>query len=88
MDLSVFIRPQNGAAVAAAAEPENGVAAAAAAETITISSDDFIPRRVVVENLIKHHQDKIEEFDNAIDRMIDQRLICRDRRDKHKELLK
>ncbi|MFM7978906.1 MAG: hypothetical protein ACKPKO_06280, partial [Candidatus Fonsibacter sp.] len=53
-DLSVFIQPQNTAA-----------AAPAAAETSS-SSHNFIPRHVVVKNLIKHHQDRIEAFDKAI----------------------
>jgi hypothetical protein len=58
-DLSVFIQPES-AAAAAAAEP-----------TITISSDgDFLPRGIVVKNLIKHHRAQIEKFDNAIGSLI------------------
>ncbi|MFM7988296.1 MAG: hypothetical protein ACKPKO_54180, partial [Candidatus Fonsibacter sp.] len=63
-DLAVFIQPENGVAVAAAAS----------GETITISSDDFIPRHVVVKNLTKHPQDKIEAFDSAIGDLITQLL--------------
>ncbi|MFM7980527.1 MAG: hypothetical protein ACKPKO_14540, partial [Candidatus Fonsibacter sp.] len=66
-------------------QPENGVAAAAAAAS---SSDDFIPRHVVIKTLSEQHQDNIEGFDNEIGRLIDRLLICRDRRDKRKELLK
>ncbi|MFM7983944.1 MAG: hypothetical protein ACKPKO_31930 [Candidatus Fonsibacter sp.] len=49
-------------------QPENGVAAVAATES---SSNDIIPRHVVVKNLIKHRRAKIREFDNAIGELID-----------------
>ncbi|MFM7978144.1 MAG: hypothetical protein ACKPKO_02415, partial [Candidatus Fonsibacter sp.] len=68
-DLSVFIQPENSAAAAAAAVAET-----------SSSSDDFLARHIVVENLIKHHRDSSEKFDNAIDSLLDQLLINRDKR--------
>ena len=69
-DLGVFIQSEN--AAAAAAEPTN------------TSSDDFLPRHIVVKNLIKHHRVEMEKFDNAIGSLIDQLLINRNKRDEHK----
>ncbi|MFM7980099.1 MAG: hypothetical protein ACKPKO_12360, partial [Candidatus Fonsibacter sp.] len=62
-DSSVFIQPENGVAVAAAAAS---------------SSDEFIPRHVVIKILIKQHQDNIEKFDNEIGSLIDRLLMRRD----------
>ncbi|MFM7980627.1 MAG: RING finger domain-containing protein, partial [Candidatus Fonsibacter sp.] len=59
VDLSVFVQTESSASAAAAAAEIN-------------TSDDFIPRLLVVENQIKHHRDSIEEFDNAIDSLLDQ----------------
>ncbi|MFM7984973.1 MAG: hypothetical protein ACKPKO_37205, partial [Candidatus Fonsibacter sp.] len=73
MDLLVFVQPENSAAVAAAAE--------------TISGNDFIPRRDVVENLIKHHRAMIEKFDKANASLIYQLLINRNKCDEHKQHL-
>jgi uncharacterized membrane protein YkoI len=76
-DLSVFIQPESVAA-AAAAEP-----------TVTISSaGDFLPRSIVVKNLIQHHRAQIEKFDSAIDQLLDQLIINRTNRDEHRQLLK
>ncbi|MFM7990411.1 MAG: hypothetical protein ACKPKO_64950, partial [Candidatus Fonsibacter sp.] len=71
MDLSVFTQPS---------------AAAAAAETSS-SSNDFLPRHIIVENLIKHHRNSIEKFDNSIDSLLDQLLINRDKRNEHNKIL-
>ena len=73
-DLGVFTQSENAAAVAA--EPTN------------TSSDDFLPRHIVVKNLIKHHRVEMEKFNNAIDQLIDQLLINRNKRDEHKQHLK
>ena len=89
-DLSVFIQPES---AAAAAEPtiiqqESAAAAATAEPTVTISSEgDFLPRSIVVKNLIQHHRAQIEKFDTAIGSLITQLVINRDARDEHKQLL-
>jgi hypothetical protein len=91
--MSVFIQPDDSAAAAAAAEPtsiqqESAAAAAAAEPIVTISSDgDFLPRHIVVMNLLKHHRAEIEKFDNAIGTLMTQLYINRKASDEHKQLL-
>ena len=51
------------------------------------SSDDVIPRHVVVENLIQHHRAKMDEHSEAIMELITQLSIHRDEYDEHKRLL-
>ncbi|MFM7981135.1 MAG: hypothetical protein ACKPKO_17645, partial [Candidatus Fonsibacter sp.] len=56
-DLSVFIQPQN---------------TAAAAAEINTSDDDYIPRHIIVNNLIQLHQNKMDEHNKAIMELITQ----------------
>ena len=71
-DVTVFIHPGN----------------TTTTEPVASSSDDFVPRHIVVKNLIKHHRAEMDKFDNAIDQLIDQLLINRNKRDEHKQHLK
>ncbi|MFM7987375.1 MAG: hypothetical protein ACKPKO_49485, partial [Candidatus Fonsibacter sp.] len=66
VDLSVFIQPQNSTAAAAAAATES-------------SSSDLIPRHVVIKMMIKRHQEKNDEFESDMGRLIHQLFICQNR---------
>ena len=61
--------------------PEN-----VATEPVT-SSDDVVPRHVVVEHYIEHHRAKMEEHSEAIMDLIAQLSIHRDEYNEHKRLL-
>ena len=61
--------------------PEN------AAKPVASSSDDFLPRHVVVAHSIKHHRAKMEEHSAAIMDLITQLSTHREEYDSHKRLL-